>query len=367
MVYSLIAWHAARKPMRPSDSGPDAPPSVAPPPVTLLKPLCGAESETYDCLRSFCNQHYPTFQIVFGVADADDPAVAVVTRLQSEFPALAVDLCVDRRQHGSNRKVGNLINMMPLAAHGILVLADSDISVAPDYLAHVVAPLMDRRVGIVTCIYRGRPRQGFWSLLGSLFINDWFLPSVRVAAWGGSRAFAFGATIAIRREVLSLIGGFQSMADHLADDYRLGELTRAAGLRTVLSPVVVETVVAETTFRKLMRHELRWLCTIRAVNPLGFCFMFLTFTVPITALGCVLADGSPATLGMLTLATAARSLLHVRMRKPETPLTHLLLLPLRDLLSLALWCLSFVTRRVHWRGSHLDIARDGSVRLVESV
>jgi len=120
-------------------------------------------------------------------------------------------------------------------------------------------------VGIVTCTYQGRPRAGFWSLLGSLFINDWFVPSVRVAAFSGSRSFAFGATIAIRGEVLASIGGFKSIANQLADDFRLGELTRRAGLRTVLSDVVVETVVSEIIFTELVQHELRWLRTTRAI------------------------------------------------------------------------------------------------------
>jgi len=260
MVYSVIAWLAARKPIRLAGGSWENLP-----PVTVLKPLCRAEPETYACLRSFCDQQYPQFQIVFGVADATDPVVPIVGRLQREYPHLGLLLSIDRRQHGSNRKVSNLMNMMPLARHEMLVLSDSDVCVTQDYLAKVVSPLVDRNVGIVTCTYQGRPRAGFWSLLGSLFINDWFVPSVRVAAFSGSRSFAFGATIAIRGEVLASIGGFKSIANQLADDFRLGELTRRAGLRTVLSDVVVETVVSEIIFTELVQHELRWLRTTRAI------------------------------------------------------------------------------------------------------
>ncbi len=166
------------------------------PPATLLKPLCGVEPETYECLRSFCDQNYSRFQIVFGVSSDSDPAVAVVRRLQKEFPHRDLQIVIDRRQHGNSRKVSNLINMMNLARHDFLILSDSDVRVSRDYLARVVAPLLDPGVGIVTCPYRGRPREGLWSLLGALFINEWFIPSVRVAALGGSRSFAFGATIA---------------------------------------------------------------------------------------------------------------------------------------------------------------------------
>lgn len=361
MVYSIIAWLAVRKPIRLAEDSPDHTP-----PVTILKPLCGAEPETYACLRSFCEQHYPQFQIVFGVTDATDPVVVIVERLQREYPNIDLQMSIDRRQHGTNRKVSNLINMMPFARHAVLVLSDSDVCVTRDYLSKVVNPLADKGVGIVTCTYQGRPRSGFWSLLGSLFINDWFVPAVRIAALSGSRSFAFGATIAIRRDVLSSIGGFKSIANQLADDYRLGELTRRAALRTVLSDVVVETVVSEITFNQLVRHELRWLRTIRAVNPHGYRLSFLTFSLPIVALGSVLAEGSIVTIGMCVTTTVARLLLHLRTRRPGSPLAQVLLLPLRDLLSLGLWGWSFVTRRVRWRDSHFYVARDGSVRLIES-
>jgi ceramide glucosyltransferase len=362
MVYSIVASFAVRRPI-----GEVAESTSNELPITVLKPLYGAEPETYTCLRSFCDQRYPYFQIIFGVADANDPVVSVVEQLQREFPTVDIQLAIDRRQHGSNRKVSNLINMMPLVCHDNLVIADSDVCVPMDYLANLIAPLTDSGVGVVTCTYRGRPRRGFWPVLGAMFINDWFVPSVRVAASAGSRSFAFGATMAIRREVLSSIGGFKAIKDQLADDYRLGELTRRAGLRTVLSPMVVDTVVTETTFKQLARHELRWLRTIRAVNPVGYCFSAVTFGFPIAAMGCVFAQGSPATLGMLAVTTAARWLLHVRTRPVDGPTWNVLLLPLRDTLSLALWACSFRTRRVQWRDSHFDVARDGSARLIESV
>lgn len=334
------------------------------PPVTILKPLCGAEPETYDCLRSFCDQAYPEFQVIFGVSDSQDPALAVVERLQREFPQRDLQIAVDRRQHGSSRKVSNLINMMPLARHDFLVLSDSDVRVKRDYLAKVVAPLLDGGVGIVTCAYRGRPREGLWSLLGSMFINEWFMPSVRVAAMTGSRAFAFGATIAMRRQVLASIGGFMSIANQLADDYRLGELTRRLGLRTVLSEVVVETCVAEGGFGELVRHELRWLRTIRALRPLGYGFSFITFGVPVAALGVLLAGGAAPAVVMLAITVLARIMLHLLVRKPGSAPFHLAVLPLRDVLSLGLWAWSFVTRRVHWREDRYQVTRDGSAHPV---
>jgi ceramide glucosyltransferase len=333
-------------------------------PVTILKPLCGAEPETYECLRSFCDQAYPEFQVVFGVCDSSDPVLAIVYRLQREFPQRHLAVAIDRRQHGSNRKVSNLINMMALARHDFLVLSDSDVRVERDYLAKITAPLHDAGVGVVTCAYRGRPRQGLWSLLGSLFVNEWFMPSVRVAAMAGSRSFAFGATIAIRRQVLAGIGGFAAIANQLADDYRLGELTRRRGLRTVLSEVVVEVCVAEPSFGDLVRHELRWLRTIRALRPIGYGFTFITFGAPMAALGALLAGGAGPVVGMLAITVLARVMLHLSMREPGSSLRQLAVLPLRDALNLALWVWSFVTRHVHWREVRYFVSRDGSVQPV---
>ena len=334
------------------------------PAVTVLKPLCGAEPETYECLRSFCDQAYPEFQVVFGVCDSNDPVLGIVDRLKKEFPQRDLRIVVDRRQHGSSRKVSNLINMMALAHHEFLVLADSDVRVTRDYLARIVAPLLDGDVGIVTCAYRGCPRQGLWSLLGSLFINEWFIPSVRVAAMAGSRSFASGATIAMRRQVLARIGGFASIANQLADDYRLGELTRRLGLRTVLSEVVVDVRVAECSFADLMRHELRWLRTIRALRPVGYAFSFITFGVPVAACGALLAGGSTPALGLLAATAVARVTLHLSMREPGSAGTQFVVLPLRDLLTSSLWAWSFVARSVHWRENRYHVTRDGSAQLV---
>jgi ceramide glucosyltransferase len=362
MSYSIMAWYAVSEPIRSSPFT-----ARGMPPVTMLKPLCGAELETYECLRSFCVQEYPEYQIVFGVADANDPSVAIVEKLQREFPQLDLQIAIDRRQHGSSRKVSNLMNMMALARHEFLVLSDSDVRVGPDYLAVVVAPLLDKSVGIVTCPYRGIPRHGVWALLGSLYINEWFMPSVRVAAMSGSRSFAFGATIAMRREVLTSIGGFSRIANQLADDYLLGELTRRLGLRTVLSEVVVDVFVTERSVGELVRHELRWLRTIRAVRPVGYAFSFITFGTPVAALGCLLASNSATAIGMLAMTVLTRVMLHVRTRKRGSAISQLFLWPLRDTLSLGLWCWSFVTRRVHWRDDRYRVSRDGTAWRVEAM
>ncbi len=347
-------------------------------PVTVLKPLCGAEPHLYEGLRSLCRQAYPDrVQIIFGLQDPTDPALESVRRLEQEFPALDIDVVIDPRRHGHSAKVSNLINMMGSARHDWLVLADSDVHVPPGYLEGVCAPLADPRVGIVTCPYRGRPahRPGeakLWSELGALFVNDWFMPSVRVAALFGSRAFAFGATIALRRETLAAIGGFPAIVDQLADDYRIGELTRRRGLTTVLSDLEVETLVDERSFRQLARHETRWLRTIRAVRPAGYACAGVTFGVPVAALGWALAGGGAA-LTLLGATVAARVMLHLlvyapgpAVQAPESdlagPWRRILALATGDVLGFALWCWGFAARDVHWRQQRYRVARDGSAR-----
>jgi ceramide glucosyltransferase len=342
--------------------------SVSLPPATILKPLCGAEPALYEHLRSFCEQDYPCWQVVFGVRDPHDPALEVVQRLRSEFPQLDLQVAVNSAQHGISSKVSNLVNMMPLARHDYLVIADSDIRVGPDYLERVISPLLDERVGIVTCLYRGSPRPGLWSLLGSMFINEWFMPSVRVAALLGSRAFAFGATIALRRATLARVGGFAVIADQLPDDYRLGELTRRLGLRTVLSEVEVETCVDEAGFGELLRHQLRWLRTIRTVQPLGYALAGITFALPLAIIGSLLAGGSTATLVMVAVTVLARLMINSGPRSSRPLPVQMCLAALSDLLGFVLWCWSFATRRVHWRDVRYLIARDGTIQpLPESV
>jgi ceramide glucosyltransferase len=354
-IYCVLAVGASFSPLRQADR-----PIGGLPKVTILKPLCGSESETYACLRSFCAQQYADFQIVFGVAAGDDPVISVVQRLQREFPFRDLKLVVDHRQHGSSRKVSNLINMMAQAEHDYLVIADSDVLVGENYLTKIVAPLTNPAVGIVTCAYGGASPRGFWSLMGSLFINEWFTPSVYLAAKAGSRSFAFGATIGLRREVLSQIGGFGAIANQLADDYRLGELTRRIGLRTVLSDVEVAVVVDEPSLASLIQHELRWLRTIRAVRPASYGFCFITFGIPIALIGALFSRADPIALTLLSVVAAARLILHLRRRQPGASAAQIALVPFRDCLSLALWAWSFTARSVSWRNERYEVSHDGS-------
>lgn len=334
-------------------------------PVTVLKPVCGDEPLLYENLRSFCDQDYPAYQVIFGARSADDPALAVIRRLIAEFPRHDIHLVVNPRLIGSNFKVSNLSNIYEAARHPWLVLADSDIRVGRDYLRGVVGPLNDPTVGVVTCLYRGRPHGGLWSRLGALFINEGFLPSVLVARALGSQSFGFGSTLALRREVLEAIGGFAALGSQLADDYMLAELARRRGLRTVLSPYLVETLVYEPRAADLLRHELRWARTIRTVQPWGYAGSWVTYVIPASLLGAALIHRAPWAWTLPLLALALRLVLHYSARKglQLTHFTTVWLVPLRDVLSFAIWSGSFLSRRVTWRQRALSVQANGRIQM----
>ncbi|HTH62936.1 MAG TPA: bacteriohopanetetrol glucosamine biosynthesis glycosyltransferase HpnI [Paraburkholderia sp.] len=344
-------------------------------PVSVLKPLCGAEPRLYENLASFCEQSHPGFQLLFGVSSAKDPAIAVVRQLQVAYPHCDIELVIDASVHGSNLKVSNLINMAARARHDLIVLADSDIAVERDYLRIVTAPLADPAVGVVTCLYRARSIGGFWPRVGALFINEWFAPSVRVAHTTGSREFGFGATLALSRATLERIGGFAALKDCLADDYLLARYARDHGLATVLAPVVVETDVIEPTFATLWLRETRWLRTIRSVSPAGFASLPITFTSPWIALGALLLRlaephgaasaaffSVPASaLALLGASTVggiiARVALHARSSADWREFARdLPLVPLRDTLLALQWLSAAFGSHVVWRGVRVPVA-----------
>jgi ceramide glucosyltransferase len=331
------------------------------PPVTLLKPLHGAEPGLYENLRSFAVQDYPAAQIVLGVGEPEDAAVPIARALIRDLPGCPVALTIGAGA-GANRKVANLENMLPAATGRILVLADSDMRVERHYLAAVTAPLADRRIGIVTCLYRGVPIGGRWSLLGALHINFGFLPSALVAAALRLGHGCFGATIALERDTLAAIGGFATLRDQLADDHRLGAAVRAAGLTIHLSRYLVEARVHEPTFAGLWRHELRWARTVRGVAPLGFAGSILAQPLALAAIGAAAARFGllPCLLLAITFVlrwTSARAIAAAL----GFSTAGLWLLPVRDALSLAVFVASLFSRNVVWRDQRYRVEARGRI------
>jgi ceramide glucosyltransferase len=330
------------------------------PGVSVLKPLHGAEPGLYQNLRSFAEQLYPSVQIVLGVNDARDGALAVARALICDLPGCDIALVVDPRARGSNLKVANLENMLEAARHDIFVLADSDMRVDQGYLAAVTAPLHDPLNGIVTCLYKGVPTGGKWSELGALHINFGFLPSALVAESLGMGGGCFGATIALRRETLERIGGFAGLRDELADDHRIGDEVRSLGLAVELSPYIVETSVSETSFAGLWRHELRWARTVRTMAPAGFAGSVLAHPVAIAVLGAAVTGFGLTSCIFLAISCAlrwasARTIAMALGLPPAKPW----LLPVRDGLSFAVFVASFFGRTVFWRDQTFHVEASG--------
>ncbi|HEV8014015.1 MAG TPA: bacteriohopanetetrol glucosamine biosynthesis glycosyltransferase HpnI [Stellaceae bacterium] len=343
-----------------------SPSAAIQPAVSVLKPLRGEDAALAENLRSFLRQDYPTFQLVFGTADAADPAAAVVRRIIAEFPDADIALVTDSRQRGTNLKVANLRNMLPAARHDVLVLADSDMRVGPDYLAAVTAALgAPDGVGLVTCLYRAISAGGFWSDLASLHINHGFLPQAVVGDSLGHGAGCFGATMALDRATLAAAGGFEALANMLADDHALGQAVRRLGRRVALSPYLVDDIVAENGFLGLFRHELRWARTIRLVAPAGFAGSIVTFPVPLALLAlCLAAEPIPAA-AMVLAALLMRGLTARRIdRALRLKPAPLWLLPIRDLLSFAVFVASFLGRSIAWRDRRFRIGPRGQLVIV---
>ncbi len=334
------------------------------PPVSVLKPVRGLDHEAYENFRSFCQQDYPSYEILFGVNDPADPAVPLVRRLQREFPHLDIRLIV-APVIGYNRKASILHTLAREARHEVLVLSDSDMRVTPAYLRRVVAPLRDEHVGLVTCPYRGEIPLTFTAKLEALYIGVTFLPSVIVARRFLKMRFAMGATNAVRRRDLKRIGGFAAFADYLADDYQLGVRIADLGLRVHLSDYIVSTILGATTFREQWQREVRWAHCNRISRPMEYPGLILSFSTPLAVL--LLITTGPSRLGwaVLLLALLLRWMVAWLVTIPTHNAAlrqHLIWLPVRDMLTALIWCAGLLSRRVIWRGEAFVLEPGGLLR-----
>ena len=339
-------------------ASPPPAPGGAQPPVTVLKPLHGAEPELAENLSSFLRQDYGApVQLICGVQDPADAALKAVEAVRTAFPGQDVRAVVDKRSHGTNRKVSNLINMMQRARHELIVLSDSDISARPDYLARIAAALAEPGVGAATCYYYGRGVAGPWSQLAAMGVSYGFLPNVLVGVALGAAKPCMGSTIALRRETLDQIGGFGAFAEVLADDYEIGRAVRARGLRVVLPPFAVAHACSERSLSALIRQELRWAVTVRIIDPAGHAGSVVTHTLALALIAAVLLGGTLPSLGVVAVALASRAWLKGRF---DRSLGHASgpwsLLILRDLLTFAVFLGSFFARAVYWRGARFGVS-----------
>ena len=327
------------------------------PPVSILKPVHGVDPHFYEAIRSHAVQDYPEYEVLFGVSDPEDPAIPPIRQLMREFPGLPVRLVVASTR-APNQKVGVLIELARHARHPILVINDSDIEVPSDYLRRLVGPLEDPEVGLVTCLYRGQA-ESWAARFEALAIATEVAPGVLVAPLLGVREFALGATMALRAADLERIGGFEAVADYLADDYQLGRRIHSAGLRVVLAPIVVTTYLPNKGWREAWRHQVRWARTLRVCRGGGYLGMPVTmatlWAVLLALTGSPLWGAALLAVRMLSALAASRAI-GMPLRPADVPA-----IPARDLWGVAVWAAGLAGSRVVWRGRHLQINREGKI------
>ena len=352
-MYQLIAIIAVLSQRRQS-----AKQSSANLPVSILKPVHGKDAGFYEAIRTHALQQYPEFEILFGIRRVDDPARADVERLIREFPALPIRI-IECSTVAPNMKVGSLIDLARAARHPILIVNDSDISVPAGYIRDVTAPLADTNAGLVTCLYRAEVHD--WpSRFEALAIATDFAPSTLVARLFGVSDFGLGSTLAFRRADLDRIGGFQAIADYIADDYQLGHKLHALGMRNVISEVIVSTRLASGSWLGAWHHQVRWARTIRLSGGAGYAGLPITYAslwVLIAALSGLWWIALPLLAIRLAMAViCGRFLLG-----SADVWRYCYAIPVRDLAGFAVWAAGLVGRSVIWRDRRLMLDPEGKI------
>ena len=366
IYYFICLWTAAAfSQRRQRQSSPLQSDSL--PAVSILKPLKGMDPEIYDSFRSHCLQEYPEYEIIFGVSDPQDPAIASVDWLRRDFPKCNIRLVVCTEILGANLKVSNLEQMVRVAHYDHLVVNDSDILVDSDYLRNVIAPLGDPHVGMVTCLYRGIAAPTLGSKLEALGITD-FCSSVLVAEQlERGLHFGLGSTLAFRRAELNRIGGFKSMVDFLADDYELGRRIAGLGRKILLSETVVETHLPAYDVGHFLSHQLRWARGVRDARRSGYIGLVSTFGIAWALIAVLAAGASPwswlVLAAMLLLRTVLGFVVCRSVLQDEEGVERLWLLPLRDLIAVAVWIASFTGHAVTWRGDQFQLKNGRLIRI----
>lgn len=341
------------------------PEPAALPPISILKPLAGVDLDLEKNLRTFFEQKYPQYELLFAVRSPDDPAIAVVERLRAEYPAVSSQLIITGEPPYPNAKVFSLERMCAAARYDLLVMADSDVRVTPALLITFAAEFQDEKAGLLTCPYRAVPGASFWSRLEAIGLNTEFAAGVLVARLLDGMHFALGPTIAARRQTMADLGGFHSLKDYLAEDFVMGKLAAELGWRVILSSYVIEHHIGSQPWVVNLKHRLRWNRSTRRSRPLGY--IGQVFTNPL-ALALLFCAAAPPWWPVLVLAAAFRAVAArataVRVLDDRLTAERWWLVPLQDLTSFVLWLAGFFGNTILWRGRKYHLLRDGRFRLV---
>ena len=302
--------------------------------------------------------------MIFGVCAYEDPAIEVVKKIIQQFPDVDIHLVVNAHIIGANLKVSNLANAVAVAKHEILIIADSDIRVGKDYLQRVIQPLKDQKVGVVTCMYRSLAK-GWVATLEAIVTSTDFHAGVLVSNQLEGTKFACGSTIVIRKQVLEVIGGFEAIADYLADDFKLGYLAAQKGYNVVLSNYVVDHVLATSTLIDAIRRQIRWARCIRVSRPWGYLGLLFTYGTVASLLLLMAMKGSRAGWTVLIITWVMRLLMGwtvaVNILKDPIAKKFLWVVPLGDLIHFGIWCYGFLGSTIEWRGQLLKLTKEGKL------
>ena len=338
------------------------------PPISVLKPVRGVDFASYENFRSFCVQDYPDYEILFCVNDLEDAAVPLVRQLIGEFPQRSIRLLANAPQLGSNRKVNNLALLTREAQYDLLAQSDGDVRVGPNYLRELAAPFERQDTGVVSCFYRGVVQRGLWAEMEALGVATDFSGGVLVADWKEGVTFALGASVATTKPWLAKIGGYEALANVLADDYEIGNRVAKAGGRAVISREVVDTMYPAMSFREFWEHQVRWARTVRLCRPVSYVGLLVTHGLPWAVVGAMAAN-SPGGAALFLGAYLALRLLvawtvGVWGLRDDTARRKLWIVPLRDAVHFAVWVWSFFSNRVTWSGMEFRLSANGEMAAI---
>jgi ceramide glucosyltransferase len=342
------------------------------PPVTIFKPLHGAEEQLAANLESFFQQDYPDYEVIFGVRDRDNPAAKILEETRARYPHIPSRLIVSGPPAWPNAKVFSLDKMIAASSRSYFIISDSDVRVAPDFLRNTIPPLLDPKIGLVTCMYRGVPASDFWSRLEALGLSVEMSSGVIVADMVEGMRFALGPAMAVRREAIDAIGGIAAVADYYSDDFELGNRIWAKGYKVILSHYVVDNVLTRRSPVRTLGDQLRWMKSTRYSRPLGHAGTGLTYAIPFGTLGLIAGAALhnwPLGIGLFVLACLNRMIQSIAVgwgvaRDPRAIL-FCWLYPLRDLFGFVAWMLSYTTGKFYWRGETYRFGEGGRIAPLE--
>jgi ceramide glucosyltransferase len=355
-LYNIIGYFRSIRRLPPRDD-------AFAPPVSILKPVRGVDSEAYDNFASYCRLNYPVYEIIFAVTDPRDPIVPVIEKLQRDFPNTRIRLATSVERLGQNNKISNLYRLVKEAQYELLVMSDSDVRVGPDYLRELVGAFADVEVGAVTSFYRCAGGGTLAADLAMLGMCSDSLPSALIARrLEGGLQFAFGWTMATTKERLAEIGGWESMADHHSDDFELGNRIARLGHRVEIMREAVSVVFPKETIEELFGQELRWAIGLRNVRPVAYAGMIFTHGLPWAMLAAIVAGGAGWTsvaVGYLVtyfvLRMSVAWVAGVWGLRDQTIISKLWLLPVRDAITSIVWLVGLLSDRIRWRGSEFRV------------